>query len=314
MSRPSIPYVRACRLASGWLAVAMVTAPLSPSRTALAQRANESMFVSVLDSSGAPTPDLTAEDFIVVEDGAEREVLEVRPAVAPMQIAVLVDTSASLTGAISDLRRGLDTLVERLAAGNELALLTFGGTPRILVESTARLDRLRDGVGRVFPTSNEAAYLLDALVETARGFERREASRPVIIAVTGDGLDYSTRDAGQALDALKDSGAAAHVVVLQTNRTNRFNTDPTAFQPTDGGRERDRLLELGPRESGGQRRDLSVSSRLDATLTEIASVLLSQYKVVYSRPAMLIPPEAITVEMRRDDLSARGTPVRRTGD
>lgn len=314
MSRPSFVNVRTCRKASVWLAVIVVFAALDLSSTALAQRGNQSMFVSVLDSSGAPAPGLAAEDFVVVEDGAEREVLEVRPAVAPMQIAILVDTSASLTGAISDLRRGLETLVERLAEGNELALLTFGGTPRILVESTARLDRLRDGVGRVFPTSGEAAYLLDAMVETARGFERREASRPVIIVVTGEGLDYSNRDARQVLDALKDSGAAAHVVVLRTNRPNRFNTDPNAFQQTDGGRERDRLLEQGPRESGGQRRDLSVSSRIDATLDELASVLVSQYEVVYSRPPMLIPPEAISVEVRRDDLSARGTPVRRTGD
>ena len=309
-----MPRVRTARMASVWLVVVVVGATLAPSRSALAQRGNESMFVSVLDSSGAPAPGLAARDFVVVEDGAEREVLEVRPAVAPMQIAILVDTSASLTDATSDLRRGLDTLVERLADGNELALLTFGGTPRILVESTARLDRLRDGIGRVFPTSNDAAYLLDALVETARGFERREASRPVIIAVTGEGLDYSNRDAAQVLDALKDSGAAAHVVVLQTNRAARFNTDATGFGPTDDGRERDRLLELGPRESGGQRRDLAVSSRLGATLAELASVLVSQYEVVYSRPAMLIPPEVITVEMRRDDLSARGTPVRRTGD
>ena len=313
MSRPSSHDVRCGRVPSALLiAAAALVAASAPTRSALAQSGNESMFVSVLDSAGAPVPRLTTTDFIVEEDGAEREILDVRPARAPMQVAVLVDTSASLTHATSDLRRGLETLVGRLSEGNELALVTFGGTPRILVESTARLDRLRDGIYQVFPASNSAAYLLDALVETARGFERRESARPVIIAITGEGLDYSNRDAKQVLDALKDSRAAAHMIVLRGGQTPAFNADPTAFGGLNG-RERDMVLDQGPLASGGQRHDVMLSARLDTTLDEIAAVILSQYEVVYSRPTSLIPPEAITVRMRREDLSARGTPVRRAG-
>jgi hypothetical protein len=312
MPKPLIHRIRTRRLPI-WLAAFVVAATLAPAQNAMAQRGNESMFVSVLDAAGTPVSGLSVTDFVVEEDGAEREVLDVRPAVTPMQIAILVDTSASVADATGDLRRGLETLVEQLAVGNELALLSFGGTPRILVESTTRADRLQDGIGRVFATPNEAAYLLDALVETARGFERRETARPVIIVITGEGLDYSNRDAKQALDALKDSGTAAHMVVLRTNQNRAFNADPTEFG-SDGGRERDQLLEMGPRASGGQRRDLLLSSRLDTTLAELAAALVTQYEVVYSRPASLIPPDAITVRMRRDDLSARGTPVRRTGD
>jgi hypothetical protein len=73
------------------------------------------------------------------------------------------------------------------------------------------------------------------------------------------------------------------------------------------------VLDQGPLASGGQRHDVMLSARLDTTLDEIAAVILSQYEVVYSRPTSLIPPEAITVRMRREDLSARGTPVRRAG-
>ncbi len=314
MSRPSIHGVRSRRVPFAPLvAAAILAAPLAPTRSAVAQSGNESMFVSVLDSSGAPVAGLTTTDFIVEEDGTEREVLGVQPAVAPMQIAVLVDTSGSVTDATGDLRRGLEALVDRLSDGNELALLTFGGTPRILVESTARPDRFRDGIGQVFPASNSAAYLLDALVETARGFERRESARPVIIAITGEGPDYSNRDSAQVLDALKDSRAAAHMIVLRGAQNPAFNTDPTEFGVSDGDRERDLVLDQGPRTSGGQRHDLLLSARLHETLDELAAVLINQYEVVYSRPASLIPPEAITVRMRRDDLSARGTPVRRTG-
>ncbi len=311
MWRPSRRDIRCRHVPSALLmaAAALVTAS-APTRSALAQSGNESMFVSVLDSAGAPVARLTTTDFIVEEDGAEREILEVRPAMAPMQVAVLVDTSGSVTGATGDIRRGLETFVERLSDGNEVALVTFGGPPRILVESTERLDRLRDGIEQVFPSSNNAAYLLDALLETARGFERRESARPVIIAITGEGLDYSYRDSRQVLDALRNSLAAAHVIVLRGGQNVAINTD---FGVSDSGRERDIVLEQGPVTSGGQRYDVMLSARLDTVLDEIAAVILSQYEVVYSRPASLIPPEAITVRMRRDDLKARGTPVRRAG-
>ena len=311
MSRPSSHDVRCGRVPSALLmAAAALVAASAPTRSALAQSGNESMFVSVLDSAGAPVPRLTTTDFIIEEDGAEREILEVRPALTPMQVAVLVDTSGSVTGATGDIRRGLETFVERLSDGNELALVTFGGPPRILVESTGRLDRLRDGIGQVFPSSNNAAYLLDALLETARGFERRESARPVIIAITGEGLDYSYRDSRQVLDALRDSLAAAHMIVLRGGQNVAINSD---FGVSDSGRERDIVLEQGPVTSGGQRYDVMLSARLDTVLDEIAAVILSQYEVVYSRPASLIPPEAITVRMRREDLSARGTRVRRAG-
>ncbi|MEO2197774.1 MAG: VWA domain-containing protein [bacterium] len=311
MWRPSRHDICYGRVPSALLiAAAALVAASAPTRSALAQSGNESMFVSVLDSAGAPVLRLTTTDFIVEEDGAEREILEVRPARAPMQVAVLVDTSGSVTGATGDIRRGLETFVERLSDGNELAIVTFGGPPRILVESTGRLDRLREGIGQVFPSSNNAAYLLDALLETARGFERRESPRPVIIAITGEGLDYSYRDSRQVLDALRDSLAAAHMIVLRGGLNVAVNSD---FGVLDSGRERDIVLEQGPVTSGGQRYDVMLSARLDTALDEIAAVILSQYEVVYSRPASLIPPEAITVRMRRDDLSARGTPVRRAG-
>ena len=163
------------------LAVGLVgLADLGQTGALRAQGGERSMFVSVLDSSGAPVVGLAPADFLVEEDGTEREVLRVGPATVPMQLAVLVDTSGSAAFATNDVRNGLEAFVSRLLEGNEIALVTFGGPPRILVESTDQLDRLRDGIDRIFAFSNSAAYLLDALV---RDRPRVRAAR---IAPTGD--------------------------------------------------------------------------------------------------------------------------------
>ncbi len=274
------------------------------------------MLVSVLDSSGIPVEGLAPSDFVIEEDGTEREVLRVEPATTPMQLAVLVDTSAAAAFATANIREGLEAFVSRLDEDHEIALVTFGNHPRILVESTTQIDRLRDGIGQIFAFPDTAAYLLDALVETTRGFERREAQRPVIVAVTSDGIDYSSQSARRALEGLRANQVATHVIVLQNqaNAALRASAIGGGGEVADQLYQRDLMLEQGPTETGGQRHDLLVSSALVDTLDRLASILTSQYDVVYSRPTSLIPPDEIVVRMRRDDLSAHGTPVRQSGE
>ncbi len=297
-----------------WL-LAVMTVGLVGQGTVWAQGEERSMVVSVLDSSGAPVEGLAPTDFVIAEDGTEREVLRVEPATTPMQLAVLVDTSGAAAFATANIREGLEAFVSRLHEDHEIALVTFGNHPRILVESTGQIDRLRDGIGQLFAFPDTAAYLLDALVETTRGFEQREAPRPVIVAVTSDGIDYSNQSARRALEGLRANQVATHMIVLQ----NQANAALRA-SVNDGGEvadhlyQRDLMLEQGPKETGGQRHDLLVSSALVDTLDTLAAILTSQYEVVYSRPASLIPPEEIAVRMRRDDLSAQGTPVRQSGE
>ena len=288
--------------------LAVLAAPLH------GQDNERSLFVSVLDEQGAPVPDLTVDEFVVEEDDVEREVLRVGPARNPMQVAVLVDTSASAAFAIRDIRNGLERLVPVLAERNDVAIISFGGAPRVLVESTRRLDDLRDGIGRIFSFPDSAAFLLDALMETARGFERRESPRPVIIVVATEGLDYSRYDSQRTREALQASWVATHVIVLQERGNTALRANPFDLPPGVDLYQRDRALTQLPEVTGGQRYDLLLSTALPDRMGALADILANQYRVVYSRPSALIPPETISVRMRRADLAAHGTPVGWTGD
>ena len=270
------------------------------------------LFVSVLDEDGSPVPGLAPDEFVVEEDGVEREVLRTGPARSPMQVAVLVDTSASAAFAIRDIRNGLERLVPALAESNDVALISYGGPPRVLVESTRRLERLRDGIGLVFSYPESAGYLLDALVETARGFERREAPRPAVVVVASEGLDFSRYDYRRTLEALQAAGVAAHVVVVQERGNSALRGDPFGF--SNDVLQRDRALAQLPEATGGQRHDLLLSTAVPDAMDALAEVMTNQYRVVYSRPPGLIPPETVSVRMRRAELTARGTPDIRTGD
>jgi hypothetical protein len=71
------------------------------------------------------------------------------------------------------------------------------------------------------------------------------------------------------------------------------------------------LLDRGPRESGGVRSDVVTSMALDGRLGLLATQLANQYRVVYSRPESIIPPDKFAVSVTRPDLEAHGAPARR---
>ena len=291
------------------IGLAVVVGPLA------AQVNEREMFVSVLDEHGSPVPDLRASDFRVREDGALREVVRVARATAPIQLAILVDTSQAAIPAIVHIRNGLHAFVEAMHEGNDLSLVTFGGPPRILVDVTRDRERLNAGVDRVFAYSETAAYLLDAIRETGRGFQRREASRPAIVVVTTDGVDFSGRSQRDALEILGEAGVVMHAVVLRSRGRrgrDRFSGSPTLTDArlSDSTDNRDLLLALGPEATGGRRSNLVTSMGLEDELKAVASELSNQYLVVYVRPARLIPPEEIEVSVTLANLVARGTPVK----
>jgi VWFA-related protein len=258
------------------------------------------MYVSVVNKDGAPVPDLKAPDFIVQEDRVTREVLSVERATDPMQIALLVDNSQASDPFIRDYREALPVFINAMMdpAGpkNEMALIMLADRPTIFTPYTTDRDAMLKGINRIFAMPGSGTYLLDGLIETSRGITKRNSARPVIVAITSEGTELSDRYYQQVLEPLKESGAACNILVLG--------------RPINQEHDRSVVLDRGTKETGGRWDTLLISTALTDKMKEIARDLNGQYKVTYSRPQTLIPPENITVAAARPDLTARGTPVR----
>jgi VWFA-related protein len=271
---------------------------------ASAQTSEQTAFVSVLDRNGQPVAGLDVGDFVVKEDGRAREVLRAGRTSDPIDLAVIVDNSFAAQPTILDLRKALMTFLEKMTTAQaSVALVGLADRPTVLLDYTSSAVDAKKGVERIFAQPGSGTVFQDAIVETLNGLSRRDNPRRAALVITGEGTDFSNLKYQNTLDVIRGSGAALHVLVLTTPST------PAAVRD-DNARERNIVIDEGTRATGGRRQELLSSMAFGDALNRVAEDLANQYKVVFGRPAALVPPRTFEVSVTRPGLTARGTLVR----
>src|SRR5688572_2323380 len=284
------------RLVAGSVAALFVSVAL------LAQSNERVAYVSAYDEkTRAPITGLGVRDVVVREDGAAREVLRVTPATSPMAVAILVDNTQAAGDHIADIRRSLASFIKALDGIGPVSIIGVADRPTILRDYTTDQKQLQDGVGKVFAMPGSGATLLDAIYEISRGLQKREEDRAAMVIVTTENVEFSPRHYREVLDALARGGAQLHAVILNT---------PAGSALDDPSRNRASVFDEGPKRSGGTRTDVLTSQAFEGKLLELAAILKSQHRVVYSRPQTLIPPEKVEIASAKPGVTATGGPAR----
>jgi VWFA-related protein len=253
------------------------------------------VYVSVVDAKGTAVTGLTAADFLVQEDGISREVLRAVPATAPLDIVVLVDDSQAARSAIPYLRDGLTKFVDRLEGKASMGIVTVGERPTSVADRTTDGAALKKGVSRIFARPNSGAYLLEGILDVARGLQKRDTERPVIVVLTVEGVEFSNATHERVLDELYKSGATLHVLTIGS---------PGGMM-SDEVRNKQLVIARGTDATGGRRDQLLAEMAIPDALGELAGELLNQYVVTYGRPEALVPPEKLKVTVKKPGLTAR---------
>lgn len=287
------------RVAAG---VAVLAALLTSAAALHAQASRRTIFATVLDAAGAPAATVNPDDLVVREDKVTREVLDVWPATEPMDIALLIDNSQASDSFIRDYRQALPAFVEAIGADesgarHQLAVITLADRPTIRADYSPLLANAAKTTSSLFAQPGSGTYLLDGIIETSRGLAKRSSERPVIVVVTTEGPELSDRVYQSVLEPLRAAGASLHVIVVG--------------RPVNNDNDRSIVLSMGTKDTGGTYDTLLTSNGLPARMKKLAYELTHQFKVTYTRPESLIPPEQVTIAAARPNtITVRGLPAR----
>src|SRR6185503_8986532 len=273
-----------------------------PGQTSSREAVTRTVFVSVLDKSGAPVTDLSADDFVIKEGGRDREIVGAGMTTMPLRVAIVVDDNG--TGIF---RYALAKFVERLQGRAEFALSTVQGQHLKLLDYTSNLERVSGALAQLNarPATNDGGQLLEGIFETAKDFQKRRSQRPIIVVLTVGGEEHSTLPAQHVLDELEKSGAALNVIAINSStlRAMAAVSKPSAL--LDSNLNLSEVLGDGPKQSGGKREEIVASAGIVVGLQALAEALRNQYAVSFSRPDRPKETEKLSISVKRSGVTVR---------
>jgi Ca-activated chloride channel family protein len=233
------------------------------------------LYATVTDAQKRLVPDLTQEDFDILDNDKPQQIDLFINEVQPITVVVMLDTSASMTGNLKLLERAAEQFLIRLLPKDkgmvgafndkiEFFPSTFTGNRDTLISSLKELD------------FGNPTRLYDAVAASMDRLHKIDGRRVVLVFTDGDDTD-SRVSSGDVLDQARQNEVMIYAIGL---RSDYFNGSRQVRTRPDGGLKR--LAE----ETGGGYFELEKTAELAPTFTRVAQELHSQYVLGFT-PALL---------------------------
>jgi VWFA-related protein len=216
-------------------------------------------------------PDLTRDDFQVVEDGVKQTLISFQHTDLPVSIALVVDNSGSMSRKRPSVNKSALDLIQASNPQDEAFVVNFSDEAYIDQEFTSDVNKLRDGLSHI--ESRGATALYDAVVASADKLVA-DAKRPkqVLILITDGEDNASTLTLEQTIRRVQQlSGPVIYSIGLL------FGDDNTRAEV----RHAHRALEMLSTETGGMAFFPKSIEQIDQISAEVARDIRNQYTLGY---------------------------------
>lgn len=243
--------------------------------------------VDVLAMRGRePIRGLTAEDFVLTDNGVAQRIASIAvPGAA--HVVVVLDVSASVRGeTLSRLRAAVRLLIESLGEDDRVSVVTFGDRIRTL----SRVATPTEAVGAIeTPMSASGGTALHDALVIASALSLAD-SRPSVMLVFTDGADTSSVTGAAALSStLQTTSTVVFAVAagLERTRFDRSQRTPSPYMAADSWLEAQaadvpRFLDHVARATGGSFVQLDRVSDLGRTFVEMMERYRTRYVLSYT--------------------------------
>jgi Ca-activated chloride channel family protein len=253
------------------------------------------VYVTVTDSSKRLVPDLALEDFDVLDNGKPQTVNVFENKPTPITVAVMIDTSGSMTTALDLVKDGAEQFLIRLLPDDKAQVGEFNDKirfhPGTFIDDRDRLVyQLKNELDFGYPTR-----LWDAVDESIDRLEPMDGRKVVLVFTDGDDTASKVN-----LGKVMDRARAKDVMVYAIGLVNDYfdGQKRVRSQP-------DRGLKHLAEDTGGGFFLLKRTADLGETFTRVAQELHSQYVLGFSPAVLDGKVHKLDVRVKKSGMSAQ---------
>jgi hypothetical protein len=162
------------------------------------------------DARNRPLVDLGPDDFAIQEGPDEREVLSVHAADYP--IVVLIGTGVDAHADFVTIQRAVQHFIERLGDERPVALVTFGGVPRLIASFDDDRRALFAHLNTLTIDAAPGRDVLRGAGLAAQTLRDTQSLFSAIVVISGTPIDAARGSDDDTLGAVVESSASLHIV------------------------------------------------------------------------------------------------------
>jgi VWFA-related protein len=237
--------------------------------------------VVVTDAEQKYVAGLSPSDFAVFEDGIQQDVSFFGASEVPLDLAILLDTSASMTGKMALVQRAAVGFLSTLRAGDRTLIVDIKDATKVLYPLGDDFDGARAAIMSTVPQGGTALYNGAYLTLKELTKQRRAATevRRQAIVVLSDGDDTASLISyDDLMDTAKQSGIAIYTIMMRSKylMTQAAQRGHSYFSQSEFG------MKALAQETGARSYFPTDIGELPSVYASIARELATQYALGYS--------------------------------
>ena len=167
------------------------------------------VYAAVTDAAGHFVDDLKRDQFTALDEGAPQKLVAFEPRASEVAVALVLDTTGSMQGALPALKNAALRLIAELRPSDLVAVYSFASSVTELQPFTSDKDAAKRAVMRTQAFGETA--LFDALTRVGRDLSGR-AGKKVIVVFTDGNDNSSTLTSQTAILRAKTAGIPVYTI------------------------------------------------------------------------------------------------------
>jgi Ca-activated chloride channel homolog len=257
------------------------TVPTPPTATFRSNIDVVALNVVVTDGDQKYVAGLSSGDFAVFEDGIQQEVSFFGASEVPLDLAILLDTSASMTGKMDLVQQAAIGFLSTLRAGDRAMVVDIKDATKVMFALGSDLDGAKRAVLATSPRGGTALYNGTYLTLKELTKERRANSevRRQALVVLSDGDDTASLVSyDDLMDVAKQSGTAIYTITMRS----KYLVKQAASRGHSYFSQSEYGMKALAQETGARSFFPTELSELSEVYASIAQELATQYAIGYS--------------------------------